>query len=99
MWSKKDSKKGKPKKLYRGIDISRNELNNSKLFQQDDMYPFREPYVDEEGRNIVGDGNEYGIYMTDNKIAAKKDYQEQLEPDIMNENLYWEKTIEAMRWS
>ncbi len=99
MWSKKDIKREKPKKLYRGINVSRSKLNNSKIFQQDDMYPFHEPYVDEEGRNIVGDGNEYGIYMTDNKIAAKKDYQEQLHPDIMNENLYWKETIEAMRWS
>ncbi len=88
MWRKKDIKKEKTKKLYRGINVSRNELKDSKIFKQDDMYPFRELYVDEEGRKIVGDGNEYGIYMTDNKIAAKKDYQEQLEPDIMNENLY-----------
>lgn len=97
MWSKKDIKREKPKKLYRGINVSRSELNNSKIFQQDDIYPFREPYIDEDGRKIIGDGNEYGIYTSDNKIAAKC-YQEQHEPDIMDENLYWKETIVAMRW-
>ena len=38
------------------------------------MKPPYPPQFDEEGRKIVGDGNEYGVYMTDYDIVARNAY-------------------------
>lgn len=64
--------KVKPKKLYRGIVV------NYELFRTIDfnkeMVPPNPPKIDEHGRKTVGDGNEYGLYMTDYLMMAESAY-------------------------
>ncbi|NLC48433.1 MAG: hypothetical protein GX758_03640 [Tenericutes bacterium] len=55
----------KPINLYRGIVISYDELENFDLVNADLVVPY-DPIVDEDGNKTVLDGNEYGVYMTDN---------------------------------
>lgn len=54
-----------PEYLYRGMCISYEELKDF-VFTGIDMELPYEPYIDEQGRKTVSDGNEYGIYMSDN---------------------------------
>lgn len=54
-----------PEYLYRGMCISYEELKGF-VFTGIDMELPYEPYIDEQGRETVHDGNEYGIYMSDN---------------------------------
>lgn len=54
-----------PEYLYRGMCISYEELKNFNFSGVDMKLPY-EPYIDEQGRKTVHDGNEYGIYMSDN---------------------------------
>lgn len=54
----------KPKKLYRGISLAYDEFQSFDL-NADLIVPY-EPIIDEEGRKCVIDGNEYGVYMSDN---------------------------------
>lgn len=58
----------KPSKLYRGISVNHEIFENLNL--TDDMLPPNPPKFNEDGRKVVGDGNEYGVYMTDNKLMA-----------------------------
>jgi hypothetical protein len=64
--------KPKPEKLYRGVVIT------PELLQATDygavLVPPNEPIYDEEGRKCVGDGNEYGVYMTDYLEMARSAY-------------------------
>lgn len=62
----------KPEKLYRGIHFNYDEF---KAFDMtaDLIVPY-EPYIDEYGRKTVHDGNEYGVYMTDELHLAKDVY-------------------------
>ena len=55
----------KPKILYRGIKIDYNHLANFE-FSKVPITLNYEPIIDKYGRKTVSDGNEYGIYMTDN---------------------------------
>ena len=65
--------KEKPPILYRGVKI-RYELLKNYEFIGKEMKPPYPPQFDEEGRKIVGDGNEYGVYMTDYDIVARDAY-------------------------
>ena len=63
----------KPQYLYRGIKL------NYELLQQLQLYgieikPHYEPLIDKFGRKTVSDGNEYGVYMTDNITMAQQAY-------------------------
>lgn len=63
----------KPQYLYRGIKL------NYELLQQLQLYgveikPHYEPLIDQYGRKTVSDGNEYGVYMTDNLTMAQQAY-------------------------
>lgn len=55
-----------PKFLYRGVVIGYNDLKEFKFFGVD-LKPYKDPLIDSQGRKTVGDGNEYGLYMTDNQ--------------------------------
>lgn len=55
----------KPKLLYRGLKINYNNLQNF-AFSGVDLTVNYEPIIDQYGRKTVTDGNEYGVYMTDN---------------------------------
>lgn len=63
----------KPKFLYRGVKI-KYELLKKFEFYGVDLKPPYPPKIDENGRKVVGDGNEYGIYMTDHDVVARKAY-------------------------
>lgn len=58
----------KPKKLYRGLHLN---LDDFKKFDLggDLISPYA-PVIDEYGRQRLRSGNEYGVYMTDNKRMA-----------------------------
>ncbi len=62
-----------PEKLYRGVKLDYNMLKNFK-FSGYDMKPPNEPLIDEQGRKTVGDGNEYGVYMSDNRRMVEDAY-------------------------
>lgn len=63
----------KPEKLYRGIVLDYEELKNV-VISDTDMYPPYEAEINEDGRKVVGDGNEYGVYMSDNKLMVLSAY-------------------------
>lgn len=62
-----------PNVLYRGIVIDYETLKNYH-FSGVQLTPPYEPLIDNQGRKVVGDGNEYGVYMTDNLKVAKDYY-------------------------
>lgn len=55
----------KPSVLYRGLKIDYNNLNNFE-FSGVDLVVNYAPIIDKYGRKTVADGNEYGVYMSDN---------------------------------
>jgi hypothetical protein len=63
-----------PEKLYRGVVRKHTELDS--ILEQNDMpmTPPNEPIIDEDGEKYVGDGNEYGVYMTTNENMARAAY-------------------------
>ena len=63
----------KPAYLYRGVIVNERILRTKPLFGVD-LVPPNPPQYDERGRKIVGDGNEYGVYMSDNKEMASEAY-------------------------
>ncbi len=63
----------KPAKLYRGITLDDDKFKDMNVLGQD-MLPPNPPKIDEQGRKVVGDGNEYGVYMTTNQIMANDVY-------------------------
>ena len=65
--------KEKPPILYRGVKISYELLKNYEFIGKE-MKPPYPPQFDEQGRKVVGDGNEYGVYMTDYDIVARDAY-------------------------
>lgn len=65
--------KEKPKTLYRGVIINYQLLKDFQFYGVD-LVPPNKPLVDENGRKTVGDGNEYGVYMTDHEVVARKAY-------------------------
>lgn len=62
-----------PKYLYRGMHIRYDELKDF-VFSGIDMELPYEPYIDSQGKETVRDGNEYGIYMSDNPKVAEYAY-------------------------
>jgi len=60
----------KPEVIYRGIKIDYDTLQTFKFYGVD-LVPPKAPIINEEGKKIVGDGNEYGLYMTDHKVVAE----------------------------
>ncbi|MGE5456565.1 MAG: hypothetical protein ACM3O4_05645 [Ignavibacteriales bacterium] len=65
--------KAKPQFLYRGIVIPYDKLESFSLSEIDLVVPY-EPIIDENGDKVVLDGNEYGVYMTDNKKMVQDVY-------------------------
>ena len=55
----------KPNILYRGIVLTNEQIKNEQWYNSDIHVPY-DPLIDEYGRKVVKDGNEYGVYMTDN---------------------------------
>ncbi|MBQ3416027.1 MAG: hypothetical protein IJH39_11980 [Clostridia bacterium] len=67
------SEENVPEYLYRGMCITYEDLKNFQFVGIDMELPY-EPYIDEQGRKTVHDGNEYGIYMSDNPKVAQHAY-------------------------
>lgn len=65
--------KEKPLYLYRGVIINYDILQ-SFSFSGVDLVPQHPPVIDSQGRKTVGDGNEYGVYMTDHENVARNAY-------------------------
>lgn len=62
-----------PETLYRGVVIQYDKLKDFKFYGVD-LVPYGEPIIDENGRKLISDGNEFGIYMTDNPIMVSSAY-------------------------
>ena len=62
-----------PKYLYKGIVINYEQLQSFDFKDKDLEVPY-EPIMDEQGRKTVLDGNEYGVYMTDNETMVDSAY-------------------------
>lgn len=61
-----------PKNVYRGMTMPYETF--ARLDFESDLVPNEPPIIDEKGRKVVGDGNEYGVYMTDNEQLAIDTY-------------------------
>lgn len=62
-----------PEYLYRGMCIRYDDFKDF-IFSGVDMKLPYDPYIDKQGRETVHDGNEYGIYMSDNPKVVKHSY-------------------------
>ena len=80
--------KNVPKELYRGI-IIRYPMTDYYEYQGFDMIPPHKPIIDESGRKLMQDGNEYGVYMSDYIEVAKSAYANVTERDgtPLNKNI------------
>lgn len=63
----------KPSVLYRGLKVDYNSLQNFK-FSDVDLTVNYAPIIDQYGRKTVTDGNEYGVYMSDNLSMVTSAY-------------------------
>lgn len=63
----------KPEFLYRGVIVNEKLLKEKQICGID-LTPPNPPKYDEQGRKTVGDGNEYGVYMSDYKEVATNAY-------------------------
>lgn len=63
----------KPSVLYRGIKIDYNKLQSFN-FEGIDLVVNYPPIIDKYGRKTVIDGNEYGVYMSDNLSMVESAY-------------------------
>lgn len=63
----------KPSVLYRGIKVDYNSLQNFE-FSGVDLKINYPPIIDQYGRKTVTDGNEYGVYMSDNLSMVTSAY-------------------------
>lgn len=61
-----------PNDLYRGTSMPAGSF--SELVFGADIVPPEPPKYDEQGRAVVADGNEYGVYMSDNRDMADSSY-------------------------
>lgn len=59
-----------PKYLYRGVIVDYDLIDEVALGDMD-LVPPNKAILDENGRKVVLDGNEYGLYMTDNPYVAR----------------------------
>lgn len=72
--NRKDEKKVEiPKYLYRGMRLGYPEMLDFEYVDVDLKMPY-EPIIDEYGRKVVSDGNEYGVYMSDNLSMVEYAY-------------------------
>ena len=62
-----------PKTLYRGYNIKYKKLPNFHLSGVDLKVNYA-PIINENGEKTVTDGNEYGVYMSDNLDMVKSAY-------------------------
>lgn len=65
--------KDKPNVLYRGIKVDYKSLQNFE-FSGVDLKVNYPPIIDQYGRKTVIDGNEYGVYMSDNLSMVTSAY-------------------------
>lgn len=65
--------KEKPLYLYKGVIINYETLQSFN-FSGVDLVPPHPPVIDSQRRKTVGDGNEYGVYMTDHENVARNAY-------------------------
>lgn len=63
----------KPKDLYRGITLNYEDAKNMS-WENVDLVCNKDPLIDSHGRKTVHDGNEYGVYMSDNLSVASQIY-------------------------
>jgi len=63
----------KPSVLYRGLKVDYNSLQNFE-FSGGDLKVNYAPIIDQYGRKTVTDGNEYGVYMSDNLSMVTSAY-------------------------
>lgn len=63
----------KPSVLYRGLKVNYNNLQNFQ-FTGVDLTVNYAPIIDQYGRKTVTDGNEYGVYMSDNLSMVTSAY-------------------------
>lgn len=63
----------KPSVLYRGLKVNYNSLQNFE-FSGVDLKVNYAPIIDQYGRKTVTDGNEYGVYMSDNLSMVTSAY-------------------------
>jgi len=63
-----------PQKLYRGIRLSCDMIASGIKWHDVPLRVHYEPHIDANGRKIVSDGNEYGVYMSDNILVADLAY-------------------------
>ncbi len=63
----------KPNVLYRGLKIDYNSLQNFEFLGVDLKVNYA-PIIDKYGRKTVTDGNEYGVYMSDNLSMVTSAY-------------------------
>ena len=63
----------KPSVLYRGLKVDYNSLQNFE-FSGVDLKVNYVPIIDQYGRKTVTDGNEYGVYMSDNLSMVTSAY-------------------------
>ena len=61
-----------PRYVYRGVHVTPKTF--FEIDFNDDIVPPNPPEINEEGKETVGDGNEYGVYMTDYLEMAKNAY-------------------------
>jgi hypothetical protein len=57
--------KSRPDNLYRGVVMPLAGIDT--INDVDSIKPYHPPKYDENGMPVVGDGNEYGVYMSDNE--------------------------------
>ena len=62
-----------PETLYRGVVVNERIIKTKHVLGVD-LTPPNQPSYDAQGRKTVGDGNEYGLYMTDNEEMAARAY-------------------------
>jgi len=63
-----------PKKLYRGVVLSSQSIEQGAKWHGVVLKPPREAKIDKNGRKTVDDGNEYGVYMSDNESMVDDVY-------------------------
>lgn len=61
-----------PDKLYRGVKMPVDKIGT--IDEVCPIKPYLPPIYDETGRPLVGDGNEYGVYMSDNETMVDQVY-------------------------
>ena len=88
-----------PKTLYRGYNIKYKKLPNFHLSGVDLKVNYA-PSINENGEKTVTDGNEYGVYMSDNLDMVKSAYgntkmaRENVEPLVsINNGTYLEQMM------